>query len=546
MMETAEIRKTRGAFFTPPPFCDFVSEWAIRDASDAVLEPSCGDAEFLWSAAWRLRALGAVLTEHGQIRGVDIHGASVLTARARLQAADIAHTLEAADFFDVEATPIFDAVIGNPPFIRYQSFSGEARAKAQRAALKQGVTLQGLANAWAAFVVHASAFLKPNGRLGLVLPAELLAVNYAAPVRQYLMRRFASVRVLLFKPRVFPGVQEEIVLLLAEGQGPTDRCELYQADSLAALRDLQSREWFPLRSEDKWSAGLLPADAVREYVRVSTDPTFELLQSWGDTTLGMVTGNNRFFAITAAAAKAANLHQRDDLLAICPPSSRHLRGLSFYQRAWNEMHGTDGRVYLFYPRGDSPSDAAAKYIEHGETLGVDEAYKCRVRSPWWRVPMVAAPDLFLTYMNYDTPRLVANPSRFPHLNSVHGVRLRSDRRDLGASLLPIAALNSITLLGAELVGRSYGGGVLKVEPKEADRLPVPALETVNQVAKELRALRPQLATFLRNSQLLAAVKLVDRIVLTGNAGLSASQIRVLRSAREALFSRRIARAESKP
>lgn len=54
--------------------------------------------------------------------------------------------------------------------------------------------------------VHSALFLKPGGRLGLVLPAELLSVNYAAQVREFLMRRFARVRLVLFTERVFPGV----------------------------------------------------------------------------------------------------------------------------------------------------------------------------------------------------------------------------------------------------------------------------------------------------------------------------------------------------
>ena len=48
------------------------------------------------------------------------------------------------DFFDVdpERLPAFDAVVGNPPFIRYQSFSGAGRAKALARAREQGVALE--------------------------------------------------------------------------------------------------------------------------------------------------------------------------------------------------------------------------------------------------------------------------------------------------------------------------------------------------------------------------------------------------------------------
>ena len=112
----------------------------------------------------------------------------------------------------------FDAVIGNPPYVRYQNFAGEARARAQRAALAAGVRLTGLSSSWAAFTIHASRFLRPEGRLALVLPGELLTVNYAAQVRRFLLRRFARVRLVLFDTRVFPGVLEEVCCCWPKGR----------------------------------------------------------------------------------------------------------------------------------------------------------------------------------------------------------------------------------------------------------------------------------------------------------------------------------------
>ena len=140
----------------------------------------------------------------------------------------------------------------------------------------------------------------------------------------------------------------------------------------------------------------------------------------------------------------------------------------------------------------------------GEPQGVQNAYKCRVRKPWWRVPGKMVPDLFLTYMNHDTPRLCANEARVPHLNSVHGVTLHPDRRQDGMELLPVASLNSVTLLGAEIVGRAYGGGMLKLEPKEADRWPLPSLELARRAAPRLRTVehsaRQYVLGLLRNPE----------------------------------------------
>jgi hypothetical protein len=160
------------------------------------------------------------------------------------------------------------------------------------------------------------------------------------------------------------------------------------------------------------------------------------------------------------------------------------------------------------------------------------------------VPVVARPDLLLTYMDHDRARLTTNHAKVFHLNSLYGVALRPPHRQLGRDLLPIASLNSVTLLGGEMVGRAYGGGLLKLEPTEADHLPVPSVSLLQATEKELRAVRPQLASALRQGKLAEAVALVDRVILSGQLGLTHSDVRALRDARELLFSRRIVRGKS--
>lgn len=541
MIDTAEARKARGAFFTPAELTDFAAEWAIRSREDRLLEPSCGEAAFLISAGKRLEKLGSLHPRGEQLQGIEIHEVSARSAEAGIASCGFESRILVGDFFDAAPTELFDAVIGNPPYVRYQQFTGVSRAKAQRIALKQGVRLPGLASSWAAFVIHAASFLKPGGRLGLVLPAELLTVNYAAPVREFLMRRFAKVRIVLFEGLVFPGVLEEVILLLAEGTGPTDHCELYQARDLSSLQALSWRSWTPEYPEQKWIHGLLPPEAARVYTEIRRESGFGELADWGRTDLGIVTGNNRFFTLSRSAVRELKL-PTGDLLAISPPSSRHLRGLAFTPADWSEMLAEDARVYLFYPDADKPSRAARRYIARGEEEGVPEAYKCRVRNPWWKVPLVPVADLFLTYMNHDAPRLVANLAGARHLNSVHGVTLKSPLRTLGIRALPLGMLNSLTLLGAELVGRSYGGGILKLEPREADQLPLPSPETLQAVAPELGRL--QVGSRFRNGELLDVVKRVDRVLLTEYLGMSSKDLASLRQARQSLFDRRVRRGES--
>ncbi len=541
----SEIRKARGAFFTPPELCRYIVKWAIRDAGDDVLEPSCGEAAFLVEAGARLAQLqNEAGTRGGWLHGVEVHEESAKAALALLRTAGYDADIEVADFFTVEPKPRYDAVVGNPPYVRYQDFAGEPRARSRAAALRAGVPLTGLASSWAAFTVHATLFLKPEGRLGLVLPAELLTVNYAAEVRRYLMERFARVRLVLFTQRVFPGVLEEVVLLLADGIGPTDHCELHQVRELSELRTAGgiARHWKPLRPEGKWTPSLLPPMALETYTELVAHDSFTTLETWGDTTLGMVTGNNRYFAMSPARVAELGLSPTDTI-AISPPGSSHLRGMTFSEAAWKELGAADRATLLFRPSGE-PSLTAASYIEAGEAVGVHKAYKCRVRTPWWQVPLVEPADVLLTYMNADTPRLCANKARVHHLNSVHGLYFKPGMVRTGMDLLPLGALNSMTLLGAETVGRAYGGGMLKLEPREADQLPVPTKSVLEEAQKALSMLRPQMARALRSGRLLEAVRLVDDVLLVGHLGFSRAKVESLREAHAELTSRRVARGAS--
>ncbi|TIP06720.1 MAG: SAM-dependent methyltransferase [Mesorhizobium sp.] len=534
-------RKARGAFFTPTAISRYLADWAIQSATDTVLEPSCGEASFLLAAARKLESLpDRPLFAFNQLHGVEIHRESANAAQALLAADGYSAEIEVCDFFEYSSNERYSAVIGNPPFVRYQNFSGAARTRSLEAALAQGVRLSGLASSWAAFVVKAAYHVAVDGRLALVLPAELLSVGYAAEVRRFLLSRFSRVRLIMFEERVFPEVLEEVVLLLAEGSGGAQCFEVYHTKDAQSLQAVELAAWtrhIPGKDE-KWTPALLAHSAFATYRDLATT-LFEEMSLWGGAYLGAVTGNNSFFSLTADQAGELGLVETD-LVRISPPGSRHMRGLALTEAAWRQLARNGGRCYLLRPQSD-PSPAARRYFEKGERDGVASTYKCRVRSPWWRVPLVTTPDLFLTYMNHDRPRLVTNSVRAHILNSVYGIRLREGRRSIGRDLLPVASLNSVTLLGAEIVGRAYGGGLLKMEPREADKLPLPSLAKVQEVERELRNVKPQLAQALRQGNLAAAVGKVDAILL---AEVPEADLKALRMAREMLFERRRARGKS--
>jgi hypothetical protein len=211
-MATATVQKSLGAFYTDERVARIIVDWAVRNPSDCVLDPSCGQGVFLSAASERLRDMGNSTPE---IWGIDIDVEAVRAAKAQSPAS----SLLKADFFSLKTgdLPFFDAVVGNPPFIRYQSFNGTTRASALARASEAGVDPAQLSSSWAPFLVHAAGFLKKGGRLGMVVPVELGHAQYARRVLHFLLRKFGRIQVRIFREKLFPGLSEDTALLLCEG-----------------------------------------------------------------------------------------------------------------------------------------------------------------------------------------------------------------------------------------------------------------------------------------------------------------------------------------
>lgn len=547
-------RKARGAFFTPPGIAQFLTDWAIANDSDArVLDPTCGDGVFLLAAGERLRALGCSQAAiRNQLSGVDIHARSLDQAGDLLREGKLDGTLVHSDFFHLPTPAQLggevgwqDAVVGNPPFVRYQEYGVTERKRAAAASLAQGVRLNGLASSWAPLLVHAAGFLKPEGRLAMVVPAELMTVSYAEPIRRWLRQRFRAVSLVMFEELQFEHAEEQVVLLVARGTGGCDAFTLYHvsdADDLADIHIFDASS-AALSEGGKWT-DLMLANETRQLFRRVSAQRFSRLDVYGTPELGTVTGANDYFALSEVTRVKYDLDTKM-LKRISPPGTKHLKGLTFTRAQWEELKLAGQRVWLLHPDVNAPSAALKKYIKYGEQQEVDKAYKCTVRTPWWRPPVVPAPDLFFTYMSHRYPRLIANTSGATIVNSMHGVRLKKDAPKCARDALPLLALNSVTMLGAELLGRSYGGGILKMEPREAASLPVPAADALSAAWTQLAERRSSLDAALRLGDWPEVVREVDRVLLADVMGLANESVEAIREAAAFLRVRRTRQTETR-
>jgi len=340
--------KVFGAFYTELHVAEFLVWWAVRSKHATVLDPCFGGGVFLECVCRRLSIFGGQPPE--QVYGVELDPAAYAQVVRKLGPQfeiPLSHLIQ-SDFFSCEPEQLgpVDAVVGNPPFVRYHRFTGDARTRALGRAHGEGVALSSLTSSWAPFLVHAVSFLKHGGRLALVVPAELCHAGYARPLLKFLARSFQSVTILTFRQKLFPHLSQDTLLLFAEGKGDPcsafSWCDLPDGKALAGIMAAGGRQLpgichldIPAISDGRQRLieYLLPDPARSLYRRLATQGLAQPLGSVADVGIGYVTGANAYFHLTPADAEHLGIPERYLQPAVFKAGA--LRGLSFTNSDWH-------------------------------------------------------------------------------------------------------------------------------------------------------------------------------------------------------------------
>lgn len=532
--------KLRGGYYTPDKISEFISEWAIRTPSDSVLEPSCGDGSFLSAITKRFSEFGATAE---QIRK-NVIGVELDFAEAE-KSAQYGTTVICKDFFtyyqeNIEEQAQFDAIVGNPPFIRYQHFTEEYRKIAFALMNKHGFHPNRLTNIWLPFLMLSCEALKSNGRVGMVIPAELFQVDYAAEARQYLSVFFDKLTIITFKRLVFDDIQQEVVLLLGEKGCDKHGIRVVELDDMADLIEqgqkcLENSEFKGLdHSKDKWVKYYLSNEELNLLKRLNSDTRISNAADLFEVNVGLVSGENDFFVMNQATVDEFNLH--DSVVPIVSRSEQ-LKGVRLTNKDYDNLIALGKKVYFFAP-GDIEDDELTteqkKYIQWGEEKGYNKNYKCRIRAKWYHVPQTWCADAFLIRQAHLYPRMILNEKKALVTDTLHKVRFLNG---IEGKYVAAAFLNTYTFALSETIGRSYGGGVLTFEPGEMRRIRVPM-----KMADQLDL--SKIDCWQRQGEIDKILDYTDSILLRKGLNLTEHEVSLLHSIWEKMCGRRMTRKVS--
>ncbi len=469
LITEASAEKLRGGFYTPRAIAEFILKWGINGSTDFdILEPSCGDGIFL-------SLIKTLPNNYKSVTALELDkteaekASAINLARCRVINGDFHHYCRTTD-------DRFDLIIGNPPYIRYQFFDEIQQAAAEEIFTKAGLKYSRLTNAWVSFIIGSSLLLKSRGRIGFVVPAEILQVSFASQLRDFLAHFYNKINIISFEKLVFPNIQQEVVLLLCEKNETSDHkiehLELPDAsklDTLDVKRLKSPTKTIDFRS-NKWTFYFLDQEEIDFLENIATRKKIEPLGVYANVEVGITTGSNDFFTVDLETV------ERYKLGAYAKPMvgrSVQVNSLIFNAADWKRNRDSNSKAHLLvFPtrRKLDKKNGAVKYISHGEKIGIHKGYKCGIRDDWFVVPSLKISEALFIRRNNLYPKLIVNDAEAYTTDTMHRVFLK---RGTELKAFTASYYNSLSFAFAEVSGRSHGGGVLELMPNEAERILLP-------------------------------------------------------------------------
>jgi len=381
----------------------------------------------------------------------------------------------------------------NPPYVRHHHISlSNKKLLSENVQKATGISLNGRAGLYCYFILVAHSWLAPDAISGWLLPSEFMDTEYGKAIREYLTTNVMLHRIHRFESSesLFYDAIVSSTIVFFHNRIPVEdhEVDLSFGDRLSTPTITSRLKISQLKRARKWSSLLSDDDQAKFSILGSERrPQFKL-SDFFEVKRGIATGANSFFIISTD--KIESLQLPSDFLKPILPSSRYLAGDEIEADENGEPLFED-RLYLIdckLPeeklRHEHPQ--LWQYLETGIKAGVHLHTLCQSRKPWYSQESRPPAPIICKYMG-NTSRPGSKPLRFilnhSHAIATNAYHLLYPRPSLQALLdsdpnlirSVWQMLNKITVDLFIVEGRTYGGGMFKIEPGELGKIPVGSL-----------------------------------------------------------------------
>jgi SAM-dependent methyltransferase len=473
LTRSARQRRQHGATYTPAPIVDAMVEWARAEiaAPARIVDPGAGSGRFLTAAARKF--------PDAELVAVDVDPLAALMLRANAAVDGFADRLNVhlTDYRSLALPAIAGPTlfIGNPPYVRHHEIGEQWKIWFADTANRFGFSASKLAGLHVHFFFKTRELARPGDYGAFITAAEWLDVNYGSALRRLLADGLGGTAVHVIDPEAQPfpdALTTGAITCFRVGSRPTEITmrAVGSLDDLAPLdrgRAVALREMAGAR---KWSIFL------REQKQAPAG--FIELGEWFRVHRGQVTGGNAVWIDSEAAR---------DLPKRCKPFAITRARELFASGA--ELVSTKGLHRVI----DLPADldmldddehkAVQRFLAWAKRHGAHESYIATHRRAWWSVSLRAPAPILCTYMARRAPTFVRNLAKARHINIAHGLYPREPLDDAALKAIVAWLRRHMSTTG----GRTYAGGLVKFEPKELERIPLPPAGKIHHYLAECDA-----------------------------------------------------------
>ncbi len=480
-LDGQKSQKTRnqfGQFATPPLLADQIVRLTgislPQNGPVTFLEPAFGTGSF-YSAV--LRAPGFDQIKRSVGFELDSHYAEPARELWKNEAIDIT----IADFTTQEPpraeSERFNLVVTNPPYVRHHHIHSEDKRRLQRITEeRRGFRPSGLSGLYAYFLYLAHDWMQEGGIAAWLIPSEFMYVNYGRQIREYLLEDVTLLQVHRFDPHEaqFDDALVSSAVVLFKKEPPPPGHDVLFTYGGSLLEPAQSRHISvaAIAGFDKWNNLFSRQTKTLSKNSVSVGDLFRIKR-------GLATGANKFFILSAEEIEKKNLPVQ--FFRPILPSPRYLDT----EEVFTDGSGVpilDKRLVLLSCNltervVEEKHPKLWDYLQEGVELGIKDRYLCSKRSPWYSQEEREPAPILCTYMGRsrngdDVPfRFIRNHSSAIAANVYLNLypnpelcRALSRKPELIRSLWEL--LRNMTRGALISNGRTYGGGLHKLEPKE--------------------------------------------------------------------------------
>jgi len=409
-----------------------------------------------------------------------------------------------ADFTQAQASPHFNLVICNPPYVRHHHLKNGDKDRLQRRTEKaSGIRMSGLAGLYCHFLGLSHEWMTEGGLAGWLIPSEFMDVNYGQSVKRYLLEKVTLQHIHRFDPNEVQFadalVSSAIVWFRKALPPPDHQVKFTFGGTLFQPKLSREVPASALARESKWTR--FPAADIR------VNDAMPTLADYFQIKRGLATGDNGYFILAEADIQQHGIPA--ELLTPILPGPRYLtQDEVTADQAGNPL--VEPRLFLLdirLPEAEVERryPTAYTYLQVGKAKKLHERYLCCHRAPWYAQENRPPAPIVCTYIGRSDAKN-GRPFRFILNNSratVANVYLAMYPKPRLANAIANdptlirrvwSLLNAIGPDALLAEGRVYGGGLHKLEPRELCNVPVPTIAALLNPT-EVRAIQNRLIAY---------------------------------------------------